>query len=117
MMDLSVFEQNYNNDEKGADAYPPSVLLKVILFCYNRGQISSREIESACKENIVVKALAKDLEPDHSTIAAFISSNDEAMKRTFVQVLLQCAELDLISRQLRTLYAIFSENIGKYIDT
>ena len=22
MMDLSVFEQNYNNDEKGADAYP-----------------------------------------------------------------------------------------------
>ena len=27
MMDLSVFEQNYNNDEKGADAYPPAVLL------------------------------------------------------------------------------------------
>ena len=100
MIDLSIFEQNYNNDEKGADAYPPSVLLKVILFCYSRGQISSREIERACKENVVVKALAKDMEPDHSTIAAFISSNGEAVKRIFVQVLLQCAELGLINGEI-----------------
>jgi len=100
MMDLSIFEQNYNNDEKGADAYPPAVLLKVILFCYNRGLISSREIESACKENIVVKALAKDMEPDHSTIAAFISGNGEAVKKIFVQVLLQCAELGLINGEV-----------------
>jgi len=100
MMDLSIFEKNYNNDQKGADAYPPSVLLKVILFCYNRGQVSSREIEKACKENIILKALAKDLEPGHSTIAAFISSNDEAMKKIFIQVLLQCADLGLINGEI-----------------
>ena len=33
-MDLSLFEKKYNNDEKGACAYPPRVLLKVILYCY-----------------------------------------------------------------------------------
>jgi len=33
-MDLSLFEKRYNNDEKGAAAYPPRVLLKAILYCY-----------------------------------------------------------------------------------
>ena len=31
-MDMSLFEKKYNNDEKGAAAYPPRGLLKVILF-------------------------------------------------------------------------------------
>jgi len=35
-MDTSIFERNYNNDEKGAAAYPPKALLKLILFCYSR---------------------------------------------------------------------------------
>ena len=32
--DLSLFEKKYNNDAKGASAYPPKVLLKIILFYY-----------------------------------------------------------------------------------
>jgi hypothetical protein len=32
--DMSLFEKKYNNDEKGARAYPPRALLKVILYCY-----------------------------------------------------------------------------------
>jgi hypothetical protein len=31
--DLSVFDGAYHNDEKGALAYPPSVLLKIIIYC------------------------------------------------------------------------------------
>ena len=64
-VDMSLFEQNYHNDEIGARAYPPNVLLKIILFCYSRGIISSRSIEKACKDNIIVKALADYFEPDH----------------------------------------------------
>ena len=100
MMDMSIFNKNYNNDEKGADAYPPAVLLKVILFCYNRGLLSSREIERACRENVVAKALAEDFEPDHSTIAAFISANSDAVKGIFIQVLLICADLGLINGEI-----------------
>ena len=44
-------------------------MLKVILFWYSRGIISSRKIEKACKENIIAKALADDSELDHDTIA------------------------------------------------
>src|SRR5215469_3154767 len=99
-MDLSLFEKNYNNDEKGAHAYPPKALLKIIFYCYSAGIISSRPIEKACKENITVKALSGDIEPDHSSIAAFISSNNEEVKDLFTQVLFKCSELKLITGEM-----------------
>jgi transposase len=39
--DLSLFEGKYANDAKGAAAYHPRALLKVILFCYSRGSVTS----------------------------------------------------------------------------
>jgi len=99
-MDVSLFEQNYHNDERGATAYSPKVLLKIILYCYSKGILSSRKIEKACKESIIVKALAEDCEPDHDTIAAFITMNSEAVKGLFTQVLLKCSQLQLISGEM-----------------
>ena len=99
-IDMSLFERNYHNDEKGAKAYPPKILLKAIFFCYSRGIISSRRIEIACKENVIIKALAENNEPDHDTIATFISTNNEAVKDLFIQVLLQCSELGLITGEM-----------------
>jgi transposase len=99
-LDMSLFDKKYNNDEKGACAYPPGLLLKIILFCYSRGHLSSRNIERVCKENVVAKALASGLEPDHSTIAAFISSNSEAVQAVFAQILLKCSELKLITGEM-----------------
>jgi len=49
-IDLSIFNQNYHNDEKGAAAYSPTVLLKLIMYCYSLGIISSRRMEAACKK-------------------------------------------------------------------
>jgi len=57
-------------------------------------------MEKACKTNITVKALAEDMEPDHDTIAAFISTNREAINDLFIQILLQCQELDLITGEM-----------------
>ncbi|MGH8726899.1 MAG: transposase [Burkholderiales bacterium] len=42
--DLSLFEARYRNDETGAPAYDPAILLKIILYAYSRGIVSSREI-------------------------------------------------------------------------
>lgn len=95
-MDLSIFEQRYNNDYTGRKAYDPKVLLKVVLLGYSRGQISSRKIERACAENIVFMALSCDQRPDHSTIAAFVSSMKEQIQPLFRDVLLVCEELDLL---------------------
>lgn len=50
-IDLSVFEGRYQNNDTGATAINPKVLLKVILFAYSRGMISSRQIERACGDS------------------------------------------------------------------
>ncbi|MDR0375411.1 MAG: transposase, partial [Treponema sp.] len=57
-LDLGAFDAAFRNDKKGAPAYSPNVMLKIIFYCYSRGIITSRPIEYACKTNIIVKALA-----------------------------------------------------------
>jgi transposase len=73
-LDVSKFDKRYNNDETGRSAYDPKILLKVVLLAYSRGVVHSRKIEKACKENVIFMALTCGQQPDHSTIAAFVSS-------------------------------------------
>ena len=47
---LSVFAARYKNDKKGAPAYDPALLLKVIFYSYSKGITSSRGIEALCRE-------------------------------------------------------------------
>jgi transposase len=95
-MDMAVFEDRYQNDETGRMAYDPKILLKVVLLGYARGLISSRKMEQACRENVTFMALACGQRPDHSTIAAFVSSMQEEIKVLFRDVLLVCEESGLL---------------------
>ena len=45
---LSHFDARFRNDVTGAPAYPPALLLKVVLFAYSQGIVSSRAIERVC---------------------------------------------------------------------
>ena len=95
-LDLSIFDERYCNDETGRKAIDPKVLLKIVLFGYSRGMLSSRSLERACFENITFMALACGQKPDHSTIAAFVSSLDYEVEHLFTQVLLVCEEENLL---------------------
>jgi len=95
-IDLTVFDARYNNDDTGASAIHPKILLKVILLAYARGMISSRQIERACQENIIFMALSYGYAPDHSTIAQFISSMQSEIETLFCNILLVCEELGLL---------------------
>lgn len=95
-IDTSIFDTRYGNDETGRLAYDPKVLLKVVLFGYSRGLISSRQIERACKENVTFMALSCGEQPDHSTIAAFVSSMRDEILPIFRDVLLVCEEERLL---------------------
>jgi len=99
-MDILGFEDRYNNDETGRWAYDPKVLLKVVLFGYSRGLISSRKMERACRENITFMALTCGQCPDHSTIAAFVSSMRDEILPLFRDVLLVCEESHLLGGTL-----------------
>ena len=95
-LDMSIFEGKYRNDETGRAAYDPKIILKVVLLAYSRGLISSRKIEQACRENVVFIALACGQQPDHSTIAAFVSSMKDEIMPLFRDVLLVCEEMNLL---------------------
>ena len=95
-LDTSRFEQHYRNDDTGRTAYDPKILLKIVLLGYARGLISSRKIEQACRENVVFIALACGQQPDHSTIATFVSSMKDEILPLFREVLLVCQEMDLL---------------------
>jgi len=67
-LDLNIFDSRYSNDETGRKAIAPKLLIKIVLFGYSRGMISSRSLERACRENVTFMALACYHKPDHSTI-------------------------------------------------
>ncbi|HVQ01511.1 MAG TPA: IS1182 family transposase [Candidatus Thermoplasmatota archaeon] len=113
-IDLSVFEGRYNNDEIGATAIHPRVLLKIILLAYSKGMISSRQMERACVENILFMALACGYFPDHSTIAHFVSSMQKEIESVFSNVLLVCDELGLLGGTHFSLDGVkLSANVSK----
>lgn len=95
-MDTAVFDERYTNDKTGRWAYNRKILLRVVLFGYSRGLISSGKIERACRENVTFMALSCGQYPDHSTIAAFISSMKDEIPPVFRDVLLACDEKDLL---------------------
>ena len=95
-LELSIFDNRYSNDETGRKAISPKVLIKIVLFGYSRGLISSRSLERACSENITFMALACGQKPDHSTIAAFISSMEIEIEPLFTKVLMVCEEEGLL---------------------
>jgi transposase len=98
--DLSSFEQRYHNEETGAPAYDPAIMLKIILYGYARGITSSREIERSCRENIIFMALSADTHPHFTTIADFISSGGEQIIELFRDVLLICDKMGLIGKEM-----------------
>jgi transposase len=95
-MDMSVFDDNYQNDKTGRSAYNPKILLKVVLLAYSRGLISSRPIERACCENVTFMAMSCNQRPDHSTIASFVCSMKDQIKPLFTDILLVCEQEDLL---------------------
>jgi transposase len=99
-IDLSVFDARYRNDEVGASAFDPAVLLKIVLLGYARGLVSSRAIEQACRENVVFMALSGDSQPHFTTIASFVSRLPEEITSVFRDVLLVCDEQGLIGKEL-----------------
>lgn len=99
-LDLSLFDAGFKNDETGAPAYDPRILLKIILFAYSRGITSSRKIAQCCEENVVFMALSAHSRPHFTTISDFISSMDKEIIHLFREILLVCDEMGLIGREM-----------------
>lgn len=100
-LDLTRFDVHNKNDDTGAPAYAPSLLLKIVLLAYSRGMVSSRAIERACRENVLFMAISGDSAPQFTTIAKFVRELAAEIHDVFTQVLLTCDAQGLIGRQRR----------------
>jgi outer membrane murein-binding lipoprotein Lpp len=60
------------------------------------GQKSSRQLEAACKENVLFMALACQQTPDHSTFAEFIARLEGLIVVLYSEILLVCFDEGLL---------------------
>jgi transposase len=97
-IDLTVFEARYANDATGRLAYDPAVLLKIVLYGYYKGIVSSRKLAEACERHVVFMALSADTRPHFTTIADFIAQMHQEVAGVFTDVLLYASELNLIGQ-------------------
>lgn len=99
-VDLAHFDARFKNDATGAPAYPPAMLLKVVLFAYSQGIVRSRAIERVCQEHVTFMALCGMTAPHFTTIAHFVSSLRDDIAQVFAAVLAVCDGQGLIGREM-----------------
>jgi transposase len=96
-MDLGRFAEAYRLGGAGRSPLDPELMVSLLLYCYARGNRSSRGIERACWEDVAVKVITGMRTPDHSTIAEFRRRHEADIKLLFDDVLGLCKEAGLVS--------------------
>src|SRR6516162_8691147 len=95
-LDLSAFYAAYRVDGKGGSVYDPAMMLSVLLYAYCTGERSSRRIERRLVEDVAVRVVAANQQPDHATLARFRARHQEAIAGLFAQVLGLCVSEGLV---------------------
>ena len=96
-LDLSTILAAYGRqDGRGLAAYHPVMMLRLLLYGYCRGVVSSRKIERATYEDIAFRYLAADQHPDHDTISNFRQRHLQNIAELFMQALQLCDKAGLI---------------------
>ena len=95
-MDLSAFERPILS-RRGQPAYPPRLLLTLLLYGYCTGCTSSRKIECKTYEDVAFRIAAGDQHPDHDTLCRFRKRNLKAFHQLFTQILCLAQEMQLVS--------------------
>jgi transposase len=96
-IDLGEFYAAYRADGHGRAAHDPAMMVALLLYSYALGQRSSRAIERRCNEDVPTRVICANQAPDHTTIARFRARHQDALARTFTQVLALCARAGLVS--------------------
>lgn len=95
-LDLAAFCERYGHGARGRPAYPPEVMVGLMLYAYSRGVRSSRVIERRCVEDVAFRVICANLLPDHATIARFRAEHERALEGLFGQVLAMCERAGLV---------------------
>ena len=96
-LDLSDIYAAYESGEgRGQPPYHPVMMVKLLLYGYCIGTVSSRKIERATYRDVAFRVLAGDQHPDHDSLAEFRKRHLGALAELFVQVLRLCQVAGLV---------------------
>jgi transposase len=96
-LDLSKIYGHYGRrDGRGKAAYHPVMMVRVLLYGYCVGVMSSRRIERASHDDIAFRYLCADQHPDHDTISDFRRQHLPVLSQMFTQVLQLCDKAGLV---------------------
>lgn len=95
-LDLDAFLARYRACGKGEQAYPPQMLLKVLLYAYSTGVFSSRKIAAKLETDVAFRVLGAGLFPDFRTICRFRTRHRDDFSNVFVQVVQIAQEAGLV---------------------
>ena len=79
------------------------MLLKVVLFAYSQGIVSSRGIEAACREHVTFIALSGKFRPHVNTFANFATTLDDDIAGVFGALLALCDREGAVGRKMSTI--------------
>ncbi len=94
-LDLSAIYASYEG-ERGFPPYDPRLMLKLILYGYATGVLSSRKLEQATFRDVAVRMLCAGQHPDFRSIGRFRKRHLHALGDLFVQALRLCAQAGLV---------------------
>ena len=96
-LDLSAILRHYESgDGRGRPPYHPLMMVKLLVYGYCIGKVSSRKIEQATHEDVGFRVLACNQHPDHDSIANFRQLHLAELAGLFVQVLKMCERAGLV---------------------
>ena len=95
-LDLDALVDKYRVSGKGELAYPPQVMLSLLIYGYCTGTFASRKIAVQIDENIAFRVLARGLRPSFRTICRFREENLDEFQSLFVQVVQLAKEAGLV---------------------
>jgi transposase len=94
-LDLSPIYASYE-DERGFPPYDPRLMVKLLVYGYANGVMSSRKLEAATYRDVAVRMLCAGQHPDYRSIARFRARHLEALSGLFVQALRLCKQARLV---------------------
>jgi len=96
-LDLSSIYATYaRKDGRGQAAYHPLLMVRLLIYAYCLGVMSSRRIERATYEDVAFRYLAADQHPDHDTVASFRQAHLASLAGLFAQALGLCQKAGLV---------------------
>src|SRR5258705_2335729 len=87
-LDLSGIMKVYEEgDGRGRPPYHPAMMVKLLIYGYCTGKMSSRKLEQATYDDVPFRVLSGNQQPDHDSIAGFRMRHLQELGKLFLQVL------------------------------